>query len=53
MSLIVLGGKAFGLISGSILGVKIEEEKQGKEKKKKKNYLWRIFLVQVKTIGQI
>ena len=34
MSLIVLGGKAFGLISGSILGVKIEEEKQGKEKKK-------------------
>ena len=36
MSLVVLGGKAFGLISGSILGVKIEEEKQGKEKKKKK-----------------
>lgn len=33
MSLVVLGGKAFGLISGSILGVKIEEEKQGKETK--------------------
>lgn len=33
MSLVVLGRKAFGLISGSMLGVKIEEEKQGKEKK--------------------
>lgn len=33
MSLVVLGRKAFGFISGSMLGVKIEEEKQGKEKK--------------------
>ena len=31
MSLVVLGGKAFGLISGSILGVKIEEKKKKKK----------------------